>query len=1191
MPRLPLRASKRAVVRAPRVVCLLGLLIAPLPAAAQSPSPTVTGTLTQVWGDPAPAQPGGPRVSTVIVSADGQRSTEVVLPSGLAEPHGGLAALIGRTVSATLTPRVGLGAAVPAPPTVTAITVAAALGGVSQAYAPAEGAQRWVAIPCRYADNSSFPVTPEYLHGLLGEGPATIGQYWKEVSYGKVQVYGQALRWRPLPKPQSSYVTGTSGDPNLNLLANDCLDAADAEVDFTDVAGVLLVFNGPVGCCAWGGGISIARDGVSKSIGVTWLPAGWATAHNVVGHEMGHAFGLAHLRDVGTTGPRWDIMASGATCTPTLPVGCRAVHTSAPHKEQLGWIEPARRLTLAAGTTETVLLESLAMPPSQGAYLTAIVPLGREQLFIESRWRRGYDAGVPGDAVVIYRVDPSTSERTAIVDVDGNGDRNDAGAMWLPGETYTDPGSGVTVRVDAVTALGHVVTIARPAAVPPSNTSCLTAREVTTFPFSDLVGTEAIADEGGLPYAACAPVPARSLWYRITAPADGTLWAYTTGSQPAAQASLWKGACGRLGNSSGPFCGGSWSPAATAGRYLRAGEVVYLIVSSDGRETGTLAVQTIFGASPPSLNSCITALTPTNTDLPVQGGTLTLAVQAPADCSWYLSDNESWITPVGVPRGTGSGSATFTVSPNAGPGRASTVWHSSQSVNVLQTGCAIGDDDCDGLPTAWERAVGLDPSSAVGAHGATGDPDGDGLRNADERLQQSHPRGTFIRYFAEGATGAFFNARLALANPGTEPVRALLRFLTAGGVAATLPVTVAPQQRVSVNPETLPGLSSAEFATVVEADALVVADRHMQWGGVGYGSHAETAIAAPSRTWYLAEGSTVGSFTLFYLLQNPSASETAQVRVRYLLPDGAPLEKTYDLAPSSRFNIWVDEELFGPAGKALASTDVSAAIEVIAGPAIIVERAMYLTRPGEVFGAGHESAGVVAPATTWFLAEGATGAYFDEFVLIANPSGTAADVEVRYLLPDGTVHTVRHAVPAAARYNIWLDQETVPGLGKVLADTALSVTLQSLNGVPIVVERAMWWPGSSDTWLEAHNSPGATASGTRWGLAEGEVGGPSELDTYVLVANVSAAAGLVRVTLLFEDATTATREFVVAPQSRFNVWVREEFPQARGRRFGAIVQSLGAAPAQLVVERAMYGNALGVQWAAGTNALGVRLSP
>ena len=44
----------------------------------------------------------------------------------------------------------------------------------------------------------------------------------------------------------------------------------------------------------------------------------------------------------------------------------------------------------------------------------------------------------------------------------------------------------------------------------------------------------------------------------------------------------------------------------------------------------------------------------------------------------------------------------------------------------------------------------------------------------------------------------------------------------------------------------------------------------MQWGtDVLYGSHAETAVAAPSTTWLFAEGATHGSFDLFYLLQNP----------------------------------------------------------------------------------------------------------------------------------------------------------------------------------------------------------------------------------------------------------------------------------------------------------------------------------
>jgi hypothetical protein len=40
---------------------------------------------------------------------------------------------------------------------------------------------------------------------------------------------------------------------------------------------------------------------------------------------------------------------------------------------------------------------------------------------------------------------------------------------------------------------------------------------------------------------------------------------------------------------------------------------------------------------------------------------------------------------------------------------------------------------------------------------------------------------------------------------------------------------------------------------------------------------------------------------------------------------------------------------------------------------------------------------------------------------------------------------------------------------------------------------------------------------------------------------------------------------------------------------GALVESLGASPAPIVVERAMYTNAGGRIWAAGTNALATRL--
>ena len=53
-------------------------------------------------------------------------------------------------------------------------------------------------------------------------------------------------------------------------------------------------------------------------------------------------------------------------------------------------------------------------------------------------------------------------------------------------------------------------------------------------------------------------------------------------------------------------------------------------------------------------------------------------------------------------------------------------------------------------------------------------------------------------------------------------------------------------------------------------------------------------------------------------------------------------------------------------------------------------------------------------------------------------------------------------------------------------------------------------------------------------------------------------------------APRAVRDYPVPAHSRVNVPVRDDFPQAMGRRFGTLVESQGSLPAQLVVERAMY---------------------
>ena len=53
---------------------------------------------------------------------------------------------------------------------------------------------------------------------------------------------------------------------------------------------------------------------------------------------------------------------------------------------------------------------------------------------------------------------------------------------------------------------------------------------------------------------------------------------------------------------------------------------------------------------------------------------------------------------------------------------------------------------------------------------------------------------------------------------------------------------------------------------------------------------------------------------------------------------------------------------------------------------MIAERAMYFaTQPGRLWAGGHVNTGIVAPSTSWFHAEGATGTFFNTFILLSNP--------------------------------------------------------------------------------------------------------------------------------------------------------------------------------------------------------------
>jgi hypothetical protein len=489
-----------------------------------------------------------------------------------------------------------------------------------------------------------------------------------------------------------------------------------------------------------------------------------------------------------------------------------------------------------------------------------------------------------------------------------------------------------------------------------------------------------------------------------------------------------------------------------------------------------------------------------------------------------------------------------------------------QGIHVVVSGLAVLQDaDNDGLNGHWEAVFGLDPNTGGGINDSAGDPDNDGLTNAEEFARGSHPRGTAARYLAEGAAGTFFATRYAIANPNPAPATIALRLTLDGGGVVRRTVWIEPGRGVIIDSRAM-NLGTASFSAIVESDLPVVVDRLMTWGNgpIPYGSHAETSSAAPGTSWLLAEGSTVLGFQLFYLLQNPQTTPTTAT-VRFLLPSGAPVVRSYDLPAQSRTTIFVNTV------PGLESTDVSA--EVTAPQPIAVERAMYRSTGGQIFALGHSAAAVAAPSATWFFGEGATGAFFDSYLLLANPSAQPASVQVDYLRDQGGAVSRTYTVPANSRFSVYVDGE--PGMEGIPFGTRVT------SSVPIVAERAMYWAGGFFDYYEGHVSAGATQTGSHWILAEGEEFGPNRAHTFILIANTASTPVSVRVRTLPETGPAEASELLQIPGS-----ARLTFPLTTFHNFlrgGIEVVEEGSSTGALVVEGAIYWSVGGQPFGAGAN--------
>ncbi|MBV9579912.1 MAG: S8 family serine peptidase, partial [Chloroflexi bacterium] len=386
-------------------------------------------------------------------------------------------------------------------------------------------------------------------------------------------------------------------------------------------------------------------------------------------------------------------------------------------------------------------------------------------------------------------------------------------------------------------------------------------------------------------------------------------------------------------------------------------------------------------------------------------------------------------------------------------------------------------------------------------------------------------------YFAEGSTRAPFDVSFALFNPNSQPTVAHFLFLAADGSKPTpydLPLPA--NARMTLNGSSV--MPNSEFATIVTTDLPAYVERSMYFGHAG-----DSAVGArqPSKTWYLAEGSTVPPFDTWVLVMNPN-STPAQVQMHFLREDGSVVDHSELVPPMARKSVYVNA-LFTTSGFAT---------QISADQPIVVERAMYFDNGL----AGHDTLATATPSQSWYMAAGGSRGGFDTWVLIENPGSAPANVKVSFITDTGNVVVQPLFVLPHARNSLYTDP--------LMPNATYGIRVDSDQ--PIVAERAVYFDGGR----AGFDSAGVSVPNTEWYLPEGSTTGSFEEQLNVL--NPQSQPANVQVDYRPEAGggdPPPPQRFSLGPTSRLTLDVNPEVPSSR-------VAMRVIADRPIVVERVSY---------------------